>query len=113
MAGVEAETDAIIAPGGVEQRSELFERPAQRAARAGSVLEVKRAAIRMRERLADHLARAFDRLWDVALLRRTGVKDDAYRADPVAHPKRLDQGPKRLLANLRVLGGTVDQVHGV
>src|SRR5207248_2608424 len=71
------------------------------------------AALGLLQRLRDQLPRASDRLLDVARLRRTGVEDDSGRAERVAGLQRRDQRRERLLADLAVLGGRVQQVHGV
>jgi hypothetical protein len=41
------------------------------------------------------------------------VEDDAVGADRVSHPQRVRQRGQRLLPDHRVVGGRVDQVHGV
>src|SRR4051794_11128002 len=66
MAGVEADAEPRAAAGRVEQLGQLAERAPQRAARAGGVLEVQRAALGFVERLPDDLARALDRRGDLA-----------------------------------------------
>ena len=58
VAGVQAEPEPLVAAGGLDERRELRERAAERAARAGGVLEVQRAALGLRQRLGDDLARA-------------------------------------------------------
>ena len=77
MARVQADPEPLAAAGGVEQRRQLLERAPERAAGAGRVLEVQRAALGLRQRLRDHLAGALDRLADVALLGRARVQDHA------------------------------------
>ena len=52
MAGVEADAEARAAAAGLEQRRELLERAPERAAGAGGVLEMQRAALGLGERLA-------------------------------------------------------------
>src|SRR5579862_3946279 len=75
VTGVQAETYALIAAGGVEELRELLEGPAQRAARARGVLEMQLAAPGFGQRLLDHLSRALDRRADVSLFGRPGMQN--------------------------------------
>ena len=52
MAGVQAQAEALVAAGGVDQRGQLVERAPERAAGAGGVLEVQRAGVALGQRLA-------------------------------------------------------------
>src|SRR4051812_1516131 len=79
VARVEADAEALVAARGVDERRELVERAAERSAGARGVLEVQRAAVALRQRLADDLARPRDRGLHAAGLRRAGVEDDAAR----------------------------------
>ena len=88
--------ESRVAAGRLDQRGQLLERAAERAAGAGGVLEVQRAALGLGERLGDHLAGALDRLADVACLGRAGVQHDAGGADRVADPQRMRQRGQRL-----------------
>ena len=62
MAGVQADAEALLAAGGLEQRRQLLEGAPERAARAGRVLEQQRARLGLRQRLLDDLPGALDRL---------------------------------------------------
>ncbi len=77
MAGVEAQAEPRAAAGGLEQRRELLDRAAERAAGAGGVLQVKRAALALGERLLDRLTARADRGGGVAGLGGAGVEYDA------------------------------------
>ena len=87
-------------PAAVEQRGELVDRATERAAGAGGVLEVQRAALALAQRLADRLAGARDRLGDVAGLGRAGVQDHRSRADRLPDAQRVGQRRERLGADL-------------
>ena len=84
MAGVQAHPETFAAAGGGYQLGQFLERAAESAAGTRRVLEVQRASVSLRQRLLDDLARALDRLFDVALLRRAGMQDDPGGADPRA-----------------------------
>ena len=80
VAGVEADAEALVAAGQLDQRRELLERAAERAAGAGGVLEVQRARLGLRERLGDRLAAARSSAASTgALQRRAGVQHHAVR----------------------------------
>ena len=81
MAGVEADPDPVVAAGGLDQPGELAEAAAQRAARAGGVLEVDGAGLGLVERLPDDLPGALDRARDVAGLGAAGMQDDGGGAE--------------------------------
>ena len=53
VAGVQADAEALLAAGELDQRGELLERAPERPARAGGVLEQQRARLGLRERLLD------------------------------------------------------------
>src|SRR3954471_16971316 len=61
VARVEADAEALVAARRVDERRKLVERAAERSAGARGVLEMQRAAIALRQRLADDLARTRDR----------------------------------------------------
>ena len=84
------------AAGGVDEHRQLVEVAAERAGRAGGVLEQDRTALRLGQRLADELAGARDGLVERVLLARAGVEDDAVGADRVAEPERVDERGERL-----------------
>ena len=69
--------------------------------------------LRLRQRLADERAGPCDGLLERVLLARAGVEDDAVGADRVAEPECMGQRGQRLLADLPVGAGGVDQVDGV
>ena len=85
VAGVQAQPEALVAAGGLEQRGQLLERAPERAARAGRVLQVQRAALALGQRLArsSRPARAIA-CADVARLGRAGMQHDAGGADRAA-----------------------------
>ena len=91
VTGVQAQAEAVVAAGGLDQRGELGEGAPERAARAGRVLEVQRASVGLRERLGDDLAGTRDRGRDLARERRAGVQDDRVRAERVARPQGARQ----------------------
>ena len=113
VAGVQADAEPLVAAGGVDQPRQLLERAAERAARAGGVLEVQRAVVGLGQRLGDRLRRAVERRVDIALERRAGMQHDADRAERGAGAQRRGQRGERLAADLVVLGGAVEQVDGV
>ena len=89
MAGVKAQAEPSIAAAGVQERLQLLERAPERAAGAGRVLEQEIAPLGAPERFPDHLARAADRLGDIPMLGRPGMKYDSDRSDPCADVQRL------------------------
>src|SRR5919108_4280781 len=115
VAGVEADGGPLAAAGQLDQPRQLLERAPERAARAGGVLEVQRAAVRLRERLGDHRGGALDRGVDcaAALERRPGVEHDPDRAQLLARAQRRRQRRERLLPEVRLLRGRIQQVHRV
>ena len=113
VAGVEARSEPLAAAGAVDQRRKLLERPAQRAARAGGVLDVQGAAVGFLQRLGDRLGRPLDRPFGLALQRRAGMQHDADRPERRTRAQRRHQRGQRLLAHLLVLGRQVDQIDGV
>src|SRR3954447_165101 len=112
-AGVQADPEALVASGGVDERRELVEGAPERAARAGGVLEMEGAAVALGQRLADDLPRARNRGLDAAGLRGPGVEHDAARAELVARLQRDDEGVARLAAHRAVGRRGVEEVHGM
>src|SRR6202012_5258435 len=100
-------------PRGAEQVRELLERAPQRAPGARGVFEMEIAALGLGQRLLDPLPGALYRLADVALLRRSGMQDDADRADAAPDAKGLDQRGQRLPADRGIFRATVEEVHRV
>ena len=96
VAGVQAQPEAVVPAAGVQQRRELLERAPERAAGAGRVLEVQRAALRVRERRGEHLAGTRDRRSDRSGQGGARMHDDGGRADPVADAQRMGQRCERL-----------------
>src|SRR3954471_2423594 len=113
VAGVQADAEAPVAAGRADQRGELGERAPERATGARGVLEVQRAAVALGQGLLDDGARALDRRADLARLRRPRVEHDALRAERVAGLQRDDQRAQRLVAQLLVLAGAVEEVDRV
>ena len=115
MAGVEADGEPLAAAGLLDQARELLEGAAERAAGAGRVLEVQRAVLGLGQRLGDRFGGAGEGLVDrpAALQRRAGVQHDAGRAERVARLQRGGQRRQRLVADLPVLGGAVEEIDGV
>src|SRR3954470_17099015 len=113
VTGVEADAEALVAARRVDERGELVERAAERAAGARGVLEVQRAAVALRQRLADDLAGPRDRRLHAPGLRRAGVQHDAERAELVARLQRDDQRVAGLAPHLAIGRRGVEQVDGV
>ena len=115
VAGVEADAEPLAAAGDLDQPRELLERAPQRAARAGGVLQVQLAVAGLRQRLGDRGAGTVERRVDgaAALQRRARVQHDGVRAQRGAGAQRAGQRRERLGAEVRVLGGRVEQVDGV
>ena len=117
VAGVKAHAQPRLAAGALQQPRQLVEGAAQRAARAGGVLQVQLAALavplrgRCGERLADRLARARERLADVARLGRARVQHHARGADRVTDAQRMSQRRERFRADVPILARAVEQVH--
>ena len=114
VAGVQAHPEPPAAAGGLDQRRPA-PRTSARACRRRPPCP-RGAAGSGRSRPAPRAITLPARLIacaDVALLGRAGVQHHAGGADPVADPQRLDQRGARLVADLRVLGGAVEQVDGV
>jgi hypothetical protein len=113
VAAVEADPDALVPAGHLDEPGELLERTPERAARAGRVLEQQRAALGLGERVAEGLADAVHRLLVRLLHLRAGMDDDPVGADQVAELERVDERGERLAPDVRVLRGAVDQVDRV
>jgi hypothetical protein len=113
MARIQTHSQPSRAAGRVQQFGQLLERAAQRAARAGGVLEVKRAPVGLGQRLLDHLPGPRDRLTDIAVLGRPRMEHDRHGADALANAQRMDQRGQRLLPDLGILRAAVEQVDGV
>ena len=113
MAGVQAEPEPGVAAGGVDQRRELLDRAPERAAGAGRVLEMQRAALALGERLADQRAGARDRGERSSGLGGARMQHDGGRADRRAGLQRVDERCERFGAYVAVLAGAVEQVDGV
>ena len=88
VAGVEAHAEPRAAACRLDQRRQLLEGAAERAAGAGRVLEVQRATVGLRQRLRDHLTGARDRLADVAVLAEPGCSTTPVA--PIASPTRSE-----------------------
>ena len=88
----------LCAAGQLDQLAQLLEGAAERVARARGVLEQQRARVRLRERLAQRLADALQRLRVGLADGGAGVEHHAGGADPVARAQRVDQRVDRLLA---------------
>ena len=113
VAGVQADPEPPPAARGVEQAGELVDGASERAAGAGGVLEMQIAALAVRERLRDRGPGAGDRPIDVTGLRRARMQDHAGGPDRGAHPQRVGQRRERFGADVGVLAGAVEQVHGM
>ena len=114
VAGVEAEAEALAAAGQLDQLGGLVEVAAEQAFVAGGLLEQERAASRCPSSAAAIVfAGALHRGPERLAFLRAGVEDDAGGADPVADPQRVGERGQRLLAQLFVFAGAVDQVDGV
>ncbi len=68
MTGVKTQPESLAAPGRLEQSRQLVDRATERPARARRVLQVKRAALALGERLPDRLAGTRHRLGGIARL---------------------------------------------
>ena len=88
VAGVQAHAQALAAAGGLQQRRELRQRAAERAAGAGGVLEVQLAALALGQRLGDRLAGAGDRARTSPVLAEPGCSTTP--AAPIAWPTRSE-----------------------
>ena len=88
-------------PGRVEQGGQLVERATERAAGAGGVLQVQRAALALAPapRAMTLPARSIAGATSPGL-GRAGVQHDGVRAERVAGPQRGDQRGQRLVADL-------------
>jgi hypothetical protein len=113
MAGVKADLEPPVPAGGLNQRRQLLERAAESSAGPGGVLDVQPTLIGRGERLADHDAGPLNRLADVTSVRRTCVKDNTVCFDRVADAQGVDQRGSRLVADLGIVGGAVEEVHRV
>ena len=105
---------ACAAAAGLEQRGELLERAPERAAGAGGVLEVQRAALGLRERRARKARRrARSPVPTSAGLRRARMHHDARARR--SRRRRAGNGSARRATSRgsRVVGGAVEQVDGV
>src|SRR3984885_9057727 len=77
VARVQAHAEALSATGCLDQLGELLERAPEGAAGARRVFQEQPATLGFGQRLLDHLAGSFERLGNVARLRRTGMQDHA------------------------------------
>ena len=101
--------EALAAAGRVEQRRQLLERAPERAAGAGGVLEVQRAALASRPAPPRSTLPARSiALRDVALLGRAGVQDDADGAD--RRRRRAATGSATPATSSRISGSSVAQL---
>jgi hypothetical protein len=113
VAGVEAQAEASVAAGELDQLAQLLERASEGAAGAGRVLEQEAAGVGFGERVRQHLADPRERLLVRLSDRGAGVEHHAVGLDLVAHAQRVDERVGRLPAHLAVLRSRVDQVDGV
>ena len=74
---------------------------------------MQRAALGVGQCRREQLTRALDRRTDRARLGRARVHDHGVGANRVADAQRVRQRRQRLAADLRVIGGAVDEVDGV
>ena len=110
MAGVQAQAEPRLAAAGVEQRRELVERAAERAAGAGRVLEVQRAAPRYSASASAIVAPARSIAGrGLAGLGRAGMQDHGGRADAVAGAQRVRSARSAILA--RISGSSLAQFN--
>src|SRR5919204_4744380 len=110
---VQAHAQALGSARGVDDLGQLVERAAEGPAGPGGVLEVQRAAVALAKRLRDDLARALDRGGDLAGLRAARVQHHGMGAERVAGLQRCDQRRARLVAELLLVAGRVEQVDRV
>ena len=115
MAGVQADADALLPADPVDQRRELLERAPERPARAGRVLEQQRA--RPSDSLSASLITAAARLSASSTVASLSA-EPGCRTTPTAPScapafSATFSAVERLVADLRVLGGAVEQVDGV
>ncbi len=107
MAGVEAHAEAAVVARRLEQGGQLLERAAERAARAGGVLQLERTSLARGQRLADHRARPVDGRPRVAALGRAGVEDRPRRRR--SRRRRAGSGSARRASARRSSGSSVPQ----
>ena len=113
MAGVQAQAQSAPAAGCADQRLELVDRATERSSGAGRVLDVQVAAVAVCERSSDRLTGPRDRFLGTAVLCRTCMQNHAASADLLAEAQRVGQRGERFGAQVTVLAGAVEQVHGV
>ena len=114
MAGVQADPEAPSAAGGLQERRELLEGAPERAARAGGVLQMQRAALGLGQRLAERARRRERSPAPTSpVLAEPGCRTTP-RA-PIASPTRSEwvSEASDLGADLGVVAGAVEQVDGV
>ncbi len=108
---------ALAAARGLDQRGELLERAPERAAGAGRVLQVQDRARRRTPRSASPItapARSIAFCTEPpSLSAEPGCRTTPAAPSAAPASQRADQRGQRLVADLRVLGGAVEQVDGV
>ena len=112
---VEAHAEARVAAGGVDDLAELEEVDAHGAAGAGRVLEQEahRRALAVGERAPQAGLHALEAGREAGALVRADVGDDGVGAQLVGRRQGAAQRRHRLLVEVLVLAGQVDQVDGV
>ena len=114
VARVEADPEPRVPLEGVEDRRQLGDRAAHRAARAGGVLQHEpEPVVRQLEQLAEHRDGAAEPLRHSRSEVRPQVEDDALRPDRRRSLERRPHSGDGLLVDLLVRCGQVDEVERV
>src|SRR5512133_135786 len=89
VAGIEAETEALVVSRKLDQPRGLVEVAAEQPPVPRGLLEQQRASLGSLQRLLDHGRSTAHRARKGLSLRGAGVEDDAGSPDPVADPQRV------------------------